>query len=202
MSTEVQTIKSGLPLWAKFLVLCLVTGFFVVLVSLTTVVNFSANIAKKARNPQYISEVMKSVAVLPTPLPDGYAYQTAAAVGEYRFVSLLHKPDESGLAFITMPVDARLDDSAQIVQELSGHGLPGLSESFQVEKKGQEKVAGHTVDYVVGKSVDRDGTSIGTMIACSVDKSKNKQLLIYGWSLRGDFNFDVAQKLFRNIESL
>lgn len=202
MTEVLATPKSGLPVWAKTLVVLVVTTIFVGIVSLTSLVSFSASIAKKARNPAYITSVMQSVAQMPTPLPDGFSYQTAAEISNYRFVSFLYQPDDSLLAFITMPVDPKLDDSAQIVEQLSSKGLPGVSESFQVGKKGQETVAGHTMDYVVGKTMDSEGTGIGTMIGCTIDKGKNKQFLMYGWSLKGDFDFGVAQKLLSAITSI
>lgn len=202
MTEVLATPKPGLPLWAKSLVVLVVTVFFVCIVSLTLLVNFSANIAKKAREPAYIAEVMQSTAQMPSTLPDGFSYQTAAEISNYRFVSFLYKPDDSLMAFITMPVDAKLDDSAQIVQVLSSRGLPGVSESFQVSKKGQESVAGHTMDYIIGKTMDSEGTGIGTMIGCIVDKGKNKQFLMYGWSLKGDFDFAVAKKLLDAIKSI
>ncbi|MBY0550071.1 MAG: hypothetical protein K2W95_22540 [Candidatus Obscuribacterales bacterium] len=202
MTEVLATPKPGLPLWAKSLVVLVVTVVFVCIVSLTSLVNFSASIAKKARVPAYITSVMQAVAEMPSTLPDGFSYQTAAEINNYRFVSFLYKPDDSLLAFISMPVDAKLDDSALIVQELSSRGLPAVSDSFQVDKKGQESVAGHTMDYTIGKTMDRDGTGIGTMIGCIVDKGKNKQLLMYGWSLKGDFDFAVAKKLLDAIKSM
>ncbi len=202
-SSEISgTPAPRLPVWAKGLIAVMILAFFGGIVAVSSVINFGATLAKHATEPAYIATVMHSVADIPR-LPQGFTYKMAAEAFNNHMVTIVHEPDKTIFMLGSIgPTDTGTKDAKELVHQMAEHGVPGFTDSFQVDKDGEELVAGKTMEYVTGRSSDREGDEHSGMIGCILEKEKKQLTLIYGWSETKSFNLETARKLLGSIKSI
>ncbi len=200
MTSEAK--KGGLPTWAKILIGLVVVGTIGVVAFLVGIVLFFGNMSKQATDPAYISRVVKSVAVVQDPLPQGFQYQMAIEIMGANMFIVNHKPDNLQLIMGMMPPSDKKEDSAEsMTQELSRKGIPNVGTSFEVTGKGVETVAGEQMPYVLGTTQDKTGQKIEGLIGAILTKDHKKAILFYGISQKSPYNMDATKEFLGVIKS-
>lgn len=205
MTNEVATPAPGrsgkLPIWAKGLIAAMVLAFFAAVLAISSFINFAANAAKNARQPEYINSVLSSIATFDK-LPEGYSSEMAVEALGTHMVTIIHPADKSNFMVGLMSApDLKNNDPKEMLKQMAEQGIPGLSGGFAAETDGQITVAGKQLDYVAGRSSDKEDGDFSAIIGCIVEKERKMMFLIYGWSESKSFNIESARTLLSSIKS-
>jgi hypothetical protein len=195
--------KKGLPTWAKVAIGIVVVVAISLSIFIGGMVWFIGNMGQKARDPVYISQVAKSIAVIDEPLPKGFVYQAAVDILGAKMIMIAN--DQSGLGVILGLLPSGSNPNKQpteLTKELASKGIPNISSSFKITGEGTEMVAGNPMSYVVGTSEMGDKGTIQGMIGCLVTKDKSKTIVFYGFSPGKEYDMLSTKAFLSSIKSL
>ena len=190
--------KTGLPAWAKLLLFLFLGGIVLIVAGLAVATFWLGN----SGNPDYIAKTVKTIAVMPDPLPQGFHYERAIGWGSIAAVIVVHEPDKTVLTLMRAP-NPKAEDAKQIVEDIQNSDRLGggpMSSPVDVKSSGTQKVANEEMYYVVGtpKGIPEDKEQ--DFAGAIVMHDKHKTILIKGMTPSGSYNIEATKQFLDSIK--
>ena len=206
-------MRAKLPLWAWMIVSLVIFSFFGFVACVVGSVSAIQKMACDASDPKQQKTVADKVADFPHPLPPGFSIDKAIELSlpllfssSKEILIVKHLPDNLSIQMFCDPQADPSDvlDAANFLDraiELSGDGLPA-AKIQAVKSKGQAKVKGHEMAYIVGEFKDPQDRILQGMIGCICVKDKHKTILIYAAEPpQTVFDLETVMTLFNSAKS-
>lgn len=190
--------KTGLPGWAKLVLVLFLGGIVLIAGTLATATFWLGN----SGNPEYITAITKTIAILPDPLPKGFHYERAIGWGAISAVIVVHDPDKTVLTLMRAP-NPKSQDARQIVEDIQNSDRAGggpMSSPVDVKASGTQKVGSEDMYYVVGTPkgipADREQDFAGAVVT----HDKQKTILVKGMTPSGNYNMEATKQFLDCIK--
>lgn len=180
-----------LPAWSKALIvfvgLGMLTAFSAVIIA-TAVLKQQFDLSS---NPKAISQLARSMILLPEPLPAGYKYYLGLDLLLLKTVTIDYQGGKQRLVFFSCPVNEKVD-AKQVLAQTFEQGLGTItgdagSKFSGVLSEGRWYIRETQVPYQIGRLEGDAGTGL---VACVVDENQKKALIIYVLQPKGE-TFDT-----------
>ncbi len=180
--TTTLTTKS-LPAWSKALIAFVALGMMAVLACViigTAVLKQQFDLSS---NPKAISQLARSMVLLPEPLPKGYSYFLGMDLFLLKTVTIDYEDGKlkQRLVFFSCPTGEKTD-AKEMLQQTFEQGIGTItgdagSKFTEVLSEGAWLIRDTQIQYRIGKLDENAGTGL---VACVVDERQKRALIIYG----------------------
>jgi hypothetical protein len=176
--------KSGLPVWAKFLLGLTLFFLFSIVVLVGAASIFFADFQKKNTDPTVVKKIANSIVTIDDPLPAGFSWVVGLDIFGLKMAAVNHKPDNLELILTSLPSskasNSLEDNISSSEQNPALANATGTQSKFEAKVKGSEAVANKQFIYAIGVVKDRSGRDIPSLMGFFSPNDKGTSVMLVG----------------------
>ncbi len=179
---HIRSQSGQVPTWLKVVLALVVVGFAALVGVIFLAGSLVADFGKQSLDPHQAEKIGDEIIQLRRPLPSGWQYSMGVNMGVMKMAMLMNSADHTVMNLTRYPKSK----NTSAITEGAANGA-----HMAIEERGEEKLAGHDMSFVRGKSKGGGNGTVLAMELCSITADNGDLILIHSVE-PGKSKFDRA----------